>query len=294
MTVIPTQAPPQSRLRAHLSLARISNSPTVVTNVLAGASFAGVVSAAVDFPIITIVMLCVALVAFYTAGMYLNDLCDYEIDRKERPERPLVQGIVTKTEVWGVTLGLFAIGHILLLLISPRLLLPGIILTALIVLYDVWHKSNPLSPLVMGANRFMVYAIAFLAFEPALRTEILVGATILLVYILGLTFIAKSENQASFSRYWPLIVLLFPALYYGVQSQGLELLFAIAFAAWVLYCASLIYRKHQIRQGIGALLAGISLLDAAALAANGIVSFAVLAVAAFALTIVLQRVIKGT
>src|SRR5690606_28573652 len=150
----------RTRMRAHLSLARVSNGPTVVTNVLAGASFAGILSGA--FPTGTITLLAIAIFAFYTAGMYLNDLCDYEIDRKERPERPLVQGIVTTTEVWMVTLGLFALGNILLLLIEPRLIIPGVILSAFIVLYDVWHKDNVLSPLIMGVNRFLVYVIAFL------------------------------------------------------------------------------------------------------------------------------------
>ena len=34
--------------------------------------------------------------AFYTAGMILNDLLDYEVDVRERPERPLPSGAVSR------------------------------------------------------------------------------------------------------------------------------------------------------------------------------------------------------
>ena len=75
------------RLYGHLSLARVSNSPTVVTNVLAGAALAGGQGAPAA-------LLALAMVLFYTAGMYLNDLCDLARDRRERPERPLPSGLI--------------------------------------------------------------------------------------------------------------------------------------------------------------------------------------------------------
>ena len=34
---------------------------------------------------------------FYTAGMILNDVADLEVDRRERPERPLPSGAVSRT-----------------------------------------------------------------------------------------------------------------------------------------------------------------------------------------------------
>lgn len=280
----------RNRLKGHLALARISNSPTVVTNVLAGAAFAGVLQG--TFPGQTLLWLSIALLAFYTAGMYLNDLCDYEIDRHERAERPLVQGLVSINEARTVTLVLFLIGNGVLLMLTPRLIVPGVILTTLIILYDVWHKNNPFSPLIMGANRFMVYIIAFLAFTPTLQLEVLIGAAFLWLYILGVTFIAKSENLPRFSQYWPLAVLLSPALYYAIRYG--QIIFPLLFAAWIIYSAKFIYRDKRIQAGIGALLAGICLLDGAALAANQATFTAVTAVAACGLTLLWQRFIKGT
>ncbi|MFD1733967.1 hypothetical protein ACFSC4_26390 [Deinococcus malanensis] len=75
------------RLRGYLALARISNSPTIVSNVLAGAAL-GAMTAGTTAEPGTLLALMAAMVAYYTAGMYLNDYLDFQIDCRERPERP--------------------------------------------------------------------------------------------------------------------------------------------------------------------------------------------------------------
>src|SRR4030088_1423736 len=101
-----------TRLAGWLTLARISNSPTVASDVLAGAALAGAVS-----PGGSVGLLIVAMVAFYTAGMLLNDLCDYGWDLERRPDRPLVVGVVSRPAVMTATVGLFALGGVLLWLV---------------------------------------------------------------------------------------------------------------------------------------------------------------------------------
>jgi hypothetical protein len=282
-----------TKLRGYLSMARISNSPTVATNVLAGAALAS--SFALDR---RLALLVAALVAFYTAGMYLNDLCDYEIDKRERAERPLVTGSVTHREAWGITLVLFALANALLVPLGGWVSVAGLVLMGLIVLYDVWHKKNIVSPLIMGANRFMVYIIAFLAYQPALTSRIIAAAGLLLLYILGVTFIAKSEtSSASFTKYWPLGVLLTPALYYALAGAGWLSWVALAgFVGWTLYSATFIYSddKRSISTAVSFLLAGIALLDALALASATTGAGVVLAAGGFGLTLFLQQYIRGT
>lgn len=281
----------QDKLRAHLAMARISNSPTVVTNVLAGTAIAG---AFMFENIIVIVALCLSLIAFYTAGMYLNDICDYEIDLRERSERPLVMGTISRAEAWIVTILLFAVGLGILFLIKSSLLISGLILTGLIVLYDVWHKGNILSPVIMGANRFMVYVIAFLAFQPQLSFEVVVTAGLLWVYILGVTLIAKSENTGNVAQYYPVAILLAPALYALLESNPIIWVMIGIFVAWVLYSAYLIYQRRAIKQAVGSLLAGICLLDGLVLSFYLGVLGVIIAIAGFALTLFLQQYVKGT
>lgn len=67
-------------INAYLRLARISNLPTVWTNVLAASVLSGGTT-----PIrLFLVMLAASLL--YTGGMFLNDAFDQNIDRAERPE----------------------------------------------------------------------------------------------------------------------------------------------------------------------------------------------------------------
>jgi 4-hydroxybenzoate polyprenyltransferase len=281
-----------ARLAGWLTLARISNSPTVASNVLAGAAVAGAVE-----PSGSLALLVVAMVAFYTAGMLLNDVCDYRWDLSHRPDRPLVVGVVSRSAVIAATIGLFGFGGVLLWLVGPRALLSGGVLLALIVAYDVWHKSNPLSPLVMAACRVMVYVVAFSAFAwpPTLNLVLAGGA--LVVYLVGLTAIAKSEARPTVGGYWPAAFCFAPAAYFVAELRSLAPILAIAHAGWVFSSIRLVYRKRDRRIGpaIAQLIAGISLVDAMVLAANNapppIIGLAVLA---FGLTLLLQHYVEGT
>jgi 4-hydroxybenzoate polyprenyltransferase len=282
-------------LHGYLSLARISNSPTVVSNVLAGAALGGALQ-----PNGTVALLAVALVLFYTAGMFLNDICDYAIDLRQRPERPLPMGTVTRSAAATTTVVLFVAGSLLLWLAGPRPFLAGLVLIAVIVVYDVWHKANPLSPLVMAATRLLVYVIAYLAFTPRVSAALLICGGLLALYVLGLTYIAKKETAPSFRNYWPAALLFLPVVYFGsvvVMGGSLLLLPLLAvFAAWVAYSILFVYRTtgRSIGGAIGRLIAGISLLDALVLAMTGAAAGIGLALVAFGTTQFFQRYIKGT
>ncbi|AFZ66813.1 UbiA family prenyltransferase [Deinococcus peraridilitoris] len=280
------------RLRGHLALARISNSPTVVTNVLAGAALGGSLGMSQQGAFVA-----VAMVLFYTAGMYLNDLLDLEIDRRERPTRPLPSGLIGQAEALGVTLLLFVLGSLLLWTAGTAALVSGLVLIALIVLYDAWHKTNPLSPVLMAGTRMLVYVTAFLAFTAGFTTPLLVWTGLLGAYIVGLTYIAKTETKENLARYWPALLIFLPAVYFvftGPSLVGWALL--LAFVAWAAFSVTFVYdrRKRSIGRAVVSLIAGVSLLDALVLASQGASNLIPLALLAFALTLFLQRFIKGT
>jgi 4-hydroxybenzoate polyprenyltransferase len=286
------QWPQQRRLHSYLALARISNSPTVVTNVLAGAALAGV-----PRPGVTIALLAVAMVLFYTAGMFLNDLCDYATDLRERPERPLTSGAISRTEAAIAIVAMFVVGSALLLYVGPIPFASGLVLIAVIVLYDVWHKTNPFGPLVMALARAMVYVTAFLAFSTGLSALPIVPVGLAALYVVSLTYIAKSETGPAVKRFWPVVALLLPAAYFAFQiSSAILLLVPVLFAGWVAYGASFAYRHRgrNIGGAVGRLIAGIALYDGLVLAAAGAVTGVVMALAAFGATLFFQRYIRGT
>jgi 4-hydroxybenzoate polyprenyltransferase len=301
------------RLAGHLALARISNSPTVVSNVLAGAALAGGLQLGPALIVAIITMVCL-----YTAGMYLNDVFDYAADCARRPERPLPSGVVSRTEAARVGFCLLVIGITLLLPLGLSALAAGLLLAVLIVAYDRGHKTNPMSPLVMAACRMMVYVTAFLAFSrdgqavSALVPLLIVCTLLLGGYLVGLTYVSKVEDKLSHaddrfsrsagarrlaSRYWPAFLVLLPAVFFGPQAPEwpLELIVAV-FVAWAAYALWLVYRPvdRDIGGAIGRLIAGISLVDGMVLASTGAGIGVPVALIAFASTHALQRYVKGT
>src|SRR4051812_33867448 len=92
-----------------LRLGRISNLPTVWSNVLTGTALAGAATA--DLRLFIVVM---ALSLFYVGGMYLNDAFDHVFDAKARPERPIPSGQVSAAQVHAFGFGMMAVGLALL------------------------------------------------------------------------------------------------------------------------------------------------------------------------------------
>lgn len=279
-------------LKSWLTLARVSNSPTVVSNVLAGAALAGIYELNER-----VIMLMVAMVLYYTAGMVLNDVCDSRWDNEHRPTRPIPSGAVTRNVAIGAVVALFAVGSAILWFVAPAALLSGLVLIGVIAFYDVWHKSNPLSPVVMAACRVMVYVTAFVSFAWPLSERLIAASIIMVLYMVGLTAIAKSEVRPKMTGYWPASILLAGPVFFALRSPS-ALTFALAGAliAWTLISLQTVYRPEDrnIGAAIANLIAGISILDALVMASSGAVSTISGAMVAFALTLLFQKYVEGT
>ena len=279
-----------SSARAWLELARVSNTPTTVSDTVAGAVL---VSAAAGAGPVAVVAVAMAL--FYTAGMVLNDVMDLELDRRQRPERPLPSGRVSRGAAVAVVAGLFVAGELLLVLEGWEPALAGLGLIALIVVYDAWHKGNALSPVLMAACRAMVYVVAGLAIAGALHAELWGAAALLLAYVVGLTQVAKAEGSGIAAR-WPVVAVLAPAAYWAKElpDPAVALLIA-AFLVWAGYALWLVLARHRIGPGVVRLIAGIAVYDALVVAgADGSAVAVGVCLAAFALTVALQTKIAGT
>jgi 4-hydroxybenzoate polyprenyltransferase len=88
-----------------LKLGRVSNLPTVWTNVLAGAALA---DAGLRTWRLSLVLLAMSL--FYVGGMFLNDYFDRAIDARERPERPIPARAISTSAVASIGLALLGAG----------------------------------------------------------------------------------------------------------------------------------------------------------------------------------------
>ena len=188
-----------------LRLGRVSNLPTVWSNVIAGAVLGG---AAITPE--SLFLLGVAASLFYIGGMYLNDAFDREIDAKERPERPIPSGQVAAGAVFGAGFGMLAGGIAVALLAAQRSSAAalavgavGVTLAAAIVAYNMAHKGIAFAPLVMGACRALVYMLAAVAVGGTVSAAVLIPSLSLLGYVAGLTYVAAQENLREVKNLWP-------------------------------------------------------------------------------------------
>ena len=284
-----------------LRLGRVSNLPTVWTNVAAGVALSRA-----GLPVAVSFGLVLAFSLFYVGGMYLNDAFDRHIDARERPQRPIPSGAVASSTVFAIGFGLMAVGWLMLVAIGYgpddgtrwRGPLVGALLAGVIVVYDMWHKGNPLSPVIMGLCRVLVYIGAAVAVAPLPSAAVVVAAAVALSYLIGLTYAAKQETLGRIDTAWPLAFLAVPVVYALWAATGgiPALLAAVAFLGWLGYSMIflLIPERFDVPRAVVSLIAGICLLDGVFIVSAGYDWLAVIAAAAFGLTVMLQRRIPGT
>jgi len=255
-----------------LRLGRVSNLPTVWSNVLAGTALAG---AAIGAPVAGVML---AASALYVGGMYLNDAFDREIDATERPGRPIPSGQVSAETVFAIGYALLVCGVLGLAAVGSATAGSaaagatwGVTLAAFIIAYDMHHKTSATA-----------HAIAFA----------------LLCYVIGLTYTATFENAGSLRNRAPLILLIVPpAVAAASWDLSLYVLPAIAaFCAWTMYAIRFASGRKEIDipGAVVRLIAGIALVDAMFAAAAGRPDLALAAAAMLPLTRLFQRFIPGT
>jgi heme O synthase-like polyprenyltransferase len=283
------------KLRTLLELGRTSNLPTVWSNVLCGALLGGGGS----LEPVTMSMLLVAGSAFYEGGMLLNDAFDAEIDAKERPDRPIPAGRASKRVVLQLGFGLLLLGLLLLAFTSLAALGAGVFTVLSVLVYDKWHKGHGWAPIVMGFCRAGLYLMASFAVAGHL-TPVVIGAAIaLLLYVVGLTHVARFETGAIVQRTWVGAFVLSPLLASAPFVLRTPLpLAAVCWAlalGWIIYSMRFALRGGKlIGRAVVSLIAGISLLDATFIALTAKPLWALFAVATFLLTLSWQRRISGT
>jgi 4-hydroxybenzoate polyprenyltransferase len=192
-------------LKSILALCRVSNLPTVWMNVLTAAVLTAHASSQPIAPSL-VIMLAVALSAFYCGGMSLNDLCDRHWDKEHQPFRPIPAGRVSVALAWVVTLVLFATGVVLLLL-APNIrgLGAGILLLAVIVAYDRYHKRHPAAVFLMATSRLLVFIVTAEAIAGRPADAVWLAGGLQFGYTLMVTLVARYENSRGKRFSFPVI-----------------------------------------------------------------------------------------
>lgn len=280
-----------TQLSQFLLLARISNLPTIWSNVLAAMALTGHMdlrTAAIAIP---------AMSALYTAGMFLNDAFDKDFDAKSRPERPLPSGRVSTSQVWAIGFTLLIVGVALIAMCNADAGILSMALAGTILLYDAWHKNNPVAPFLMGSCRGLVYLTTAAATGAALSSNIALAAIALATYVAGLTFVAREEHLERIASWWPLpLILLAPAVAFSFNpSVAMALACLLVLAVLSLAIRPLLRRQGgDVKIAVSLLIAGIALIDMLFALATGHPVVAAACLAAFLATQTLQRFVPGT
>jgi len=288
-------------LRPWLQLVRLSNAPTIVSNVLVGfgvgmqgtdgpASWAGAAPTSL------------AMLLLYIGGMALNDIMDEPIDRAERPQRPIPSGRIARSSAALFVMACFTISLAVLAAQSALALAYGFVLMIAIVIYNVIHARHAAAVILMGLCRGLVYVTAALAAggRPAWEALGLLSAGLVL-YVLLFSIVARGEAGNQRRRFEEIIILapmfaiLAGELMHSAAPAWLTILGRSAFLLWTLGIAVFLQSpKRHVGRAVGWWIAGISLLDLYHLTRLDEPAAALVALACFVLTLAGQRWIAGS
>lgn len=222
----------------YLRLCRLPNVFTALADILMGYAF---VQQGIAFPDLKSagarLCLLVASAALYTAGMVLNDVYDIEIDRVERPQRPLPAGRIDWqwARRFGYSLLIIGIAAAWLAGVAGphqaasvwRAGVISFLLAACVIAYDAGMKRTWLGPVVMGSCRFFNVLLGMslaahvdtstpwlLGYEPS---QLLVAGGVG-TYIVGVTWFARTEAETSQRLPLILAVLVMAAGFFLLAS----------------------------------------------------------------------------
>lgn len=146
---------PGSKLLAYARLIRLPNLFTAVADPLAGWFAVGGGEPATQLAALLGVSGC-----FYTAGIVLNDCFDIELDRQERPNRPLPSGAISLPAARALGLALIVAGFGFAAIAGRFALAVAVFLAAMILLYNAWFKRyRLLGPLALASCRFANFLV---------------------------------------------------------------------------------------------------------------------------------------
>ena len=180
-----------------LRLARLPNHATVVADVAAGFLVAAGLRGAIQWPPPAAWWAIGAAVALYAAGMVLNDAYDLDLDRVERPERPLPRGAIAPATAFAVGGLLLAVGVAAacasaFVAGSPWPAFVGAGLVLAIWAYDAILKPTVWGPVAMGTCRALAWLLGMTAAGGPHGSQWLLPVG-MGAYVAGITLFARDE-----------------------------------------------------------------------------------------------------
>lgn len=232
----------------YLRLMRPANILTAIADILLGYAVSGGVAAALDSAYLpalrqpeTLAWLVLATIGLYGGGVVLNDAFDADLDRRERPERPIPSGAVSERAAFLFGMLLLLGGVAAAAQVSARSALLAALVAALAAVYDAYGKHHDaLGPFNMSACRSGNVLLGMSAAPlPAIGWAVALAP---FLYIAAVTMISRGEvgggNQRALRRglvLYGAVFLLIAVVHAGAGGAWPSLLFFLSlFAGFVL------------------------------------------------------------
>jgi 4-hydroxybenzoate polyprenyltransferase len=186
------------QLKGYLRLMRPANIVTAISDILAGVAIAGYFTgnSAGEIQPLPVALLVLSTIGLYGGGVVFNDVFDAELDKIERPERPIPSGLITKKGAALLAIVLLLIGVVAASFVHQSFIPSGLIalVTAIAALvYDKWGKHHSfLGPLNMGACRGLNLMLG-ISIIPAALYQYWAISLVPVLYIAAITMISRGE-----------------------------------------------------------------------------------------------------
>lgn len=284
---------------------RPANVVTSVADVLAGIAISGYFFLSQSDPqLLPIILLCIATIGLYSGGIILNDVFDAELDAKERPERPIPSGLISKqaaTIFGGICffIGIFAAG---LYSTEAQYLAVAIMVSCLI--YDKFLKHSTIfGPVNMGLCRGLNLLLGISIIPASIQTWWYL-AIIPIIYIAAITMISRGEVHGGSKKTLYFAVALYAlvigsVVYFAFTNNNLPLSLAfLALFAFMIFRPLSAAIQNPIGPNIGkAVKAGVIaliLLNAAWASAFGVWQVALIIIILLPLSMWLSKAFAVT
>lgn len=303
-----------SKLLGYLRLMRPANVVTAVADVLAGMAIAGYfvqqapgglsLSSSQELTLLPVILLCISTIGLYSGGIILNDVFDAELDKIERPERPIPSGLISKkaaTIFGGVFffIGIFAAG-----LYNPNSQYLAVAIMVSCLIYNKYLKHHTIfGPLNMGLCRGLNLLLG-MSIIPAAIQQWWFLSLVPIVYIAAITMISRGEVHGGSKR-----TLYFAALLYALVVSAIlvvaqtrsnllpALIFVVPFTLMILIPLIIAIQapigKH-IGQAVKSGVIALILMNAAWAAAFGVWNVAIFVVILLPISILLGKAFAVT
>jgi 4-hydroxybenzoate polyprenyltransferase len=168
----------------------------------------------------------------YIGGIVLNDYFDVEIDKRERPFRPLPSGNISKRHALAIAMVAMLIANTIASVLGPISVAVSLVLTFAIIVYDYRLKHGFSGPFAMGSARFLnvIFGASPVLLYLNNHSYAILGtaAASLFLYIVAITLLSKKEAGNERPNSTTAFLMVF-GIISGVTTLGLLLQLQWAF-----------------------------------------------------------------